>query len=144
MKRIDIVLSTGTSPRYLKKIGVNFFVAAAIMSFLMAAQLTDVTDQRTIITIALFLLGVLSFGVAHLKMKYCKKYWQEIGEPEVSPKALRRSARHFAQFGLVIVFFILAKSLVLKIFPDWFDITAIFVPFLLCLYLLIEARRRNS
>lgn len=144
MKQLDIVLTTGSSPRYLKKIGINFFVAAAIMSFLMAAELTEITNPKTIITIVLFFLGLLSFGVAHLKMRHCKKYWQEIGEPEMSPKALRRSARHFAQFGLVIVFFILAKSLVLRIFPDWFDVTAIVVPFLLCLYLLLESRRRNQ
>ena len=144
MKQLEIVLSMGTSPRYLKKIGVNYLVAAGIMAFLMAAKLTDITDSRTIITIILFLLGVLSFAVANLKMKYCKKHWQEIGEPEITPRALRKSARHFAQFGLVIVFFILVKSVFLKIFPDWFDVTAIVVPFLLCLYLLIEAKRRNS
>lgn len=143
MKQIKTVLSVGYSPGYLKKIGINFFVIAAIMAFLMVAGITKITSSKTIITIVLFVFGLLSFMAAHLKMKHCKKHWQEIGEPEITPRELRRSAKHFAQLGLMIVAFIVSKSLVLEIFPDWYDITAIFVPFSICVYLVAKSRGRR-
>ena len=93
--------------------------------------------------IVLFVFGLLSFMAAHLKMKHCKKHWQEIGELEITPRELRRSAKHFAQLGLMIVAFIVSKSLVLEIFPDWYDITAIFVPFSICVYLVAKSRGRR-
>lgn len=136
-------LCTGSSPKYLKKIGTNFFVAAGILAFLASINLTKINLRHAILAIVFFTLGALSFGLSHLKMKYYKKEWKEIGEPEMEPKQLRRSARHFAQFGLVIVFFIIFKSFYLMVLPGKFDVVAMVVPFLICLYLLYEAKRRK-
>lgn len=143
MKEKKLFLSMGFSPGYLKKIGINFFVAAGIMAFLMVANVFRMNNVRIAVILVFFGFGLGCFGVSSLKMKYCKHHWQKIGEPETAPMELRRSAKHFAEFGLVILAFIMLKSLLLKIWPDGYDITGIVVPFLICVYLLWESRKQK-
>lgn len=144
MKRNNLLLSMGFSPGYLKKIGVNFFVAAAIMAFLMATEMVQTNLARAIVMLVFFAFGLLCFGISSLKMKYYGKHWQKIGEPELAPQELRRAVRHFAEFGLLILFFIGFKTLLLKRWPDAYDVTGIVIPFLICGYLLWKSRRRRE
>ena len=144
MKKIDLFLEMGFSPGYLKKVGTNFFVAAGVMAFIIAENILEFNKIRAAMPIVFFAIGLWCFGVAELKLKRRRKHWQEIGEPELVPRELRRSAKHFAEFGLVILAFIVFKSLLLKIRPDGYDITAIVVPFLICGYLLWESKKKGK
>lgn len=138
------LLCQGFSPGYLKKIGVNFLVAAGIMAFVVVSGVLQINKIRMVIPIIFFTFGLFCFGLAELKLKKYRKFWQEIGEPEMKPQELRRSARHFAQFGLVILAFIGAKSLLLKTWPDGYDITGITVPFLIAGYLIWESKKKRK
>ena len=144
MTKWDDFLCQGFSPGYLKKIGTNFLVAAGIMAFVIVEDLLQINKIRMAIPIIFFVFGLWCFGLAELKLKRHHKFWQEIGEPEMAPSELRKSARHFAQFGLVVLAFIGTKTLLLKTWPDGYDITGIAVPFLICLYLFIESKRRKG
>ena len=144
MKREKLFLSMGFSPGYLKKIGTNFFVAAAIMSFLLAANIVHTNLIRAIVMSVFFGVGLICFGISSLKMKYYKKHWQKIGEPELAPQELRKAAMHFARFGLLILFFIGFKTLLLKKWPDAYDVAGIVIPFLICGGLFWESRRRKG
>lgn len=143
MKQIDYLLCTGFSPGYLKKIGVNFFIAATIMGLILVSRLLQPNTPRLIIVAVFLAFGLICFVISNLKWRRHRKYWQMLGEPETTPQELRNSGKHFAQFGLVILAFVAFKTLLLKTYPDLYDLTGIAVPFLICAYLFFKTRRRR-
>lgn len=143
MRQIDYLLTAGFSPGYLRKIGVNFFVAAMIMGLIMTLGLLRPNGPRIFVAIIFLAFGLICFVISNLKWKRHRKHWQMIGEPETTPQEMKRSGRLFAQFGLVILIFVVFKMLLLKVYPDAYDLTGIVIPFLICVYLFLKARRRR-
>lgn len=143
MRRIDYALGMGFSPGYLNKIGTNFLVAALLMTLIMATGVLQFSTMRLTILLIFVFCGVCCFGLSCLKWKYRQKHWQKIGEPETTPQELRNSGKQFAQFGLVILIFIAFKTMLLKTWPDLYDVTGVVLPFLICAYLFLKTRRKS-